>query len=1070
MATSTSTWLTGSNGDWATAAAWSPTGSPNSAGIDVLVNVAPVSSTYTVTVASGSSYAIASLTVGNAGATVRASGTLAFNGGNLAVNQGTVVMASLSTVFSNIGTVSGLVKGRGSISGTGTLTNLGTIIADNNSNTLTIAAPLLNSGTVQSSASGGGSILLISGTASGNLSAGTLTSGTFLAQGSAATENAIRFSINGTTTPLTTNAARLVLDGRTSDIEVRNGATFDSIATQLQSITAAGVLDVRNHRNFGLTNTLANAGTLILQSGTLSGAQITNSGTLSGFGSLKGTVQNIGTISVSGGALDADETIIGSGAISVAAGARLILEGASPGTLHNDGTVYNTVGLLNLGTVTGSGMLVVENGATITLGQATAQNVMFGGADATLRLNDLIGFTGTLSGFGGGDSLFGADRLVLTWVTATAASIVNSNTLAIINAGSTIDTIALSGNYASATFTTTMQGGDAIIRATAGAPARNGLSSTITVNDLAAIETTTENQIVSNLQAALADWGRYITGHAPLRITLTLSNTTNGSRLSEALFGSTILTGETIGGKSIVMPSSIYAMKTGNYIAGSSVDIGVTLYLGGSNLTNLFIDPDPYDSGTIPALKFDLPTVFRHELGHGLGMFGLTNPTTGVLGSQATLYDTLITNSGTVATFGGANAMAAYGTFLGSGTATPVQLTSTLAAQNLFHFANDSADPLGLDLMNGIGIPSGTSLAISAVDIAILRDIGVPITAGIVCYALGTRIATPMGEQTIETLCPGDPVLLRDGAGTRAVPIRWVGHRRIDPARHPRPWQVRPIRIRRDALADGVPARDLLVSPPHGILFDDRLVPAQLLVNHASIVQEAWEGPVDYYHLELDHHAILLAEGVAAESYLDTGNRGFFDNGGPALDLHGDPAPAMPWPDTACAPLATRPEELLAVRRHLSRRARALGWIAATTDDADPHLGIGGRRIEPIAADRQSLRFLVPAGSGLVTLSSRVVEPDRLAPEGGDSRRLGLAISSLVWSSAAGRITIPADHPDLAQGWHPAERDGRQVWRWTDGSGAIPVPDGAAAWMLEVRLGPATRYPLPLPPVRTRAA
>ena len=71
----------------------------------------------------------------------------------------------------------------------------GTIIADNNSNTLTIAAPLLNSGTVQSSASGGGSILLISGTASGNLSGGTLTAGTYLSQGSASTENAIRFAM-----------------------------------------------------------------------------------------------------------------------------------------------------------------------------------------------------------------------------------------------------------------------------------------------------------------------------------------------------------------------------------------------------------------------------------------------------------------------------------------------------------------------------------------------------------------------------------------------------------------------------------------------------------------------------------------------------------------------------------------------------------------------------------------------------------------------------------------------------------------------------------------------------------
>ena len=35
-----------------------------------------------------------------------------------------------------------------------------------------------------------------------------------------------------------------------------------------------------------------------------------------------------------------------------------------------------------------------------------------------------------------------------------------------------------------------------------------------------------------------------------------------------------------------------------------------------------------------------------------------------------------------------------------------------------------------------------------------------------------------------------------------------------------------------------------------------------------------------YWHVELAAHTVLYAEGVPAESYLDTGNRGAFANGG----------------------------------------------------------------------------------------------------------------------------------------------------------------------------------------------
>ncbi len=83
-----------------------------------------------------------------------------------------------------------------------------------------------------------------------------------------------------------------------------------------------------------------------------------------------------------------------------------------------------------------------------------------------------------------------------------------------------------------------------------------------------------------------------------------------------------------------------------------------------------------------------------------------------------------------------------------------------------------------------------------------------------------------------------------------------------------------------------MPARDLRVSPEHGLLLDGRLVPALLLLNGTTILQETWRRSITYWHVELDEHGVLVAEGALAESYFDDGNRHLFDNG--AIALHAD--------------------------------------------------------------------------------------------------------------------------------------------------------------------------------------
>jgi len=196
------------------------------------------------------------------------------------------------------------------------------------------------------------------------------------------------------------------------------------------------------------------------------------------------------------------------------------------------------------------------------------------------------------------------------------------------------------------------------------------------------------------------------------------------------------------------------------------------------------------------------------------------------------------------------------------------------------------------------------------------------------CFSAGTRILTLNGSIAVENLLVGDRVITLSG---RDAPIIWCGKRRLDIARHPRPEQVRPIRITADALADGVPARDLIVSPDHALFIDDILIPAKSLINGRNVTQVNVPS-VTYHHIELAAHAIIFAENCAAESYLETGNRGAFDNASGAVTLHPDFAQTL-RESQSCAPFVDSGPKIAAVAARLLRRyyaAEARRHFAAT--------------------------------------------------------------------------------------------------------------------------------------------
>jgi glycosyltransferase involved in cell wall biosynthesis len=176
-------------------------------------------------------------------------------------------------------------------------------------------------------------------------------------------------------------------------------------------------------------------------------------------------------------------------------------------------------------------------------------------------------------------------------------------------------------------------------------------------------------------------------------------------------------------------------------------------------------------------------------------------------------------------------------------------------------------------------------------------------------------ILTDRGEVEVERLAIGDNVITADGA---AQPIRWIG-RRSYAGRFARGAQVLPICIRAGALDVDQPRRDLWVSPQHAMFLDGVLIEAIDLINGVSIVQADRVERVDYFHIELDVHDVIVAEGALSESFVDDDSRGMFQNAHQFASLY--PNTPSVRPARYCAPRLAFGAEVEAVRRRIAQRA-----------------------------------------------------------------------------------------------------------------------------------------------------
>ena len=150
----------------------------------------------------------------------------------------------------------------------------------------------------------------------------------------------------------------------------------------------------------------------------------------------------------------------------------------------------------------------------------------------------------------------------------------------------------------------------------------------------------------------------------------------------------------------------------------------------------------------------------------------------------------------------------------------------------------------------------------------------IPFETIVICFAEGTQIETPRGPVPVEALEAGDTVTNSDG---HPVEIRWIGSRKMSAGALRRWPHLRPVEIRAGALGEGLPRRDLTVSPQHRILLSDWraeilfgesevLIPAKALIDDRSI-KTSGIVEVTYHHILLDRHEIIRAEGVPCESF-----------------------------------------------------------------------------------------------------------------------------------------------------------------------------------------------------------
>ena len=896
---------------------------------------------------------------------IESTGTLALSG-NLAIAGPSALSAGAT------------ITGGGVINGGGSLLSGGVISGTASGAFLQIGMTgFTNQGTVQANF---GNVFIVS-TNFSNLSGNVLTGGVYEVDGPAS-GNVSSILVNigaGTISEVVTDSATITLNGEATAFAGANGNTNNpntNLEYTLATITAGGVLNLIGGRDYYGATALVNAGSIGLGGGSFIESSFTSSGVVRGFGTVAVPFTNSGTIEAAGGVLTLRYGATDGGSLIVDPNAVLATIASFARPIVNNGILQAEGGLLKLsGAVSGAGSFLIDspNGAgalsastgTLELSTPVSGQVAFNGPGGVLKLDTPGSFTGTIVGFGQGD-LTGrtADTIDLAGIVANSATLVG-NKLQLKNNGGTVYSLNIAGSYTA--------GGITFAAGTDGAGGTNLTVTGIFARDYNFAgpywhsKTITWSYATSNLplDASNVQFSDFMTTPG------TLPGDTRSQSVYQAVVQQALATWAGIEGFNFVqVPDSANAdlrFGWGNF--GSGGEIGQAAY--------------SYQTDTMLAdsiIRLQDPT--RQALDSSTLIGGLVYH-----GSSSSLYQVAVHE---------------IGHSLGLAHSTDINAEMFPSAGGAQNQSPNAGDTVGMQTLY----------------------------AAVACFAAGTRIATGRGSVRVESLRIGDEVPgLASGERRR---VRWIGQRALAPSRHARPQDVQPVRIEAGAFAPGRPERALRLSPDHAVLVEGGLVPVRYLVNGASVRQE-WVRRVTYFHVELEDldgrvvHDALAAEGLAVESYLDTGNRSAFA-GEAALLLHPDFSRDV-WAAAGFAPLRLEGPVVETARRRLLARAPALGHVI----EDDPELRLVGRAGSRVAFARSEHTWRFQAPAGRVVLQSRSAVPAQMREADPDTRRLGVAVARLALD---GKV-IPLDDARLGAGFLPIETAGPRRWRWTEGTAAL---------------------------------
>lgn len=458
----------------------------------------------------------------------------------------------------------------------------------------------------------------------------------------------------------------------------------------------------------------------------------------------------------------------------------------------------------------------------------------------------------------------------------------------------------------------------------------------------AALNTTLSGGMFTNFVGT----GRFAYAYSPAYQTLQsgsyASNTTLGVFASSVIQNGAVSDNVTISGGTVgfgitmysqnVTTGGIQTVQSGGTLNTASITSGGTLDIEGGTASNIT---------TLPGWIQSLPSYYNQgasslatiiDNGGTLTNVSLVAGTQLIVGNNTTVTNVTASSGATITLTKNANLLGnvavdphttillqgAGGTLSGiSGVVVSQPATSSLKGAALITSlaaTEQSTNPVLEVLSNGTII---NQIALSSASTPFSftsapSGNGVDLVIGTPCYCPGTRIMTPTGERTVEDLAIGDLILTASG---QERPIHWIGRRAYDPVFAFGNRDILPVRFTAGSLGNGLPKRDLTVSPLHAMFLDGYLIPALHLVNNHSIHQITRpENTISYIHIELESHDVLLAEGAASESFVDDGSRGMFHNAHHYAEHYPD---ASAKPALYCAPRLEGGEELARIQERL---------------------------------------------------------------------------------------------------------------------------------------------------------